>query len=135
MWATTSEGNNTNTRLMWLMCLKLRMNTKVWSQARHSSDLDVNFKDIRQVNLMFFLTLKTPMLAGWIQIYQRKDTKVVSCVRYEPISGQHSQFIPLENPKKNKGFLVLSRDAKCKHYPDIDLQSKSTDLSLHGMKN
>ena len=53
---------------------------------------------------MLFLTLKTPMLASWMQIYQRKDTKVVSYVRYEPISGQHSQFIPLENPKKTKAF-------------------------------
>ena len=68
---------------------------------------------------MFFLTLKTPMLASWMQIYQRKDTKVVSYARYEPISGQHSQFIPLENPKKQRLSGVIKRckmEALARHW-------------------
>ena len=38
-----------------------------------------------------------------------------------PITGQYSHFIPPENTRKNKGFLVFSWGVEWEHWPEIRL--------------
>ena len=40
-------------------------------------------------------------------------------IPYEPILGQCSHFIPPENTRKTKGFLVFSADIKWELWPEM----------------